>query len=232
MARWRRSGKNWEGRPWTITPALSVLLDELEEHYPVGNSSLDGTVASSRHDEVNPSSDHRPHPFIGTGVVRAIDCWVASPTDGVTITEALRASRDPRIRYVIHNRRIFASYDRPHRKPWEWGPYDGASPHTNHIHISVQDDNNTQPWNLFTRPPSTEDHMFAKYLTEAQWRLLYRAGVAKSASEAELIDRFVTNRDKVTDSDWARVSASLFTDLAVTRSQGGDHDHKVSITLS
>src|SRR5690606_13354252 len=139
MARWRRSGKNWEGRPWTITPALSVLLDELEEHYPVGNSSLDGTVASKGHDAANPSSDHRPHPIVGPGVVRAVDCWVASPTDGVTITEALRASRDPRIRYVIHNRRIFASYDRPHRKPWEWGPYDGASPHTNHIHISVQD---------------------------------------------------------------------------------------------
>ena len=228
MARWRRSGKNWEGRPWTITPALSVLLDELEEHYPVGNSSVDGTVASKGHDAANPSSDHRPHPLIGTGVVRAVDCWVASPTDGVTITEALRASRDPRIRYVIHNRRIFASYSRPHRKPWEWGPYDGASPHTNHIHISVQDDNNTQPWNLFN--PPLEEPMFAKHLNEAQWRSLYRLGVAKSGSEAELIDRFVTNRDKVTDADWGRVSAALFADLAAIKATG-EHKHTATITL-
>src|SRR5690606_8889683 len=164
----------------------------------VGNSSLDGTVASKGHDAANPSSDHRPHPLIGPGVVRAVDCWVASPTDGVTITEALRASRDPRIRYVIHARRIFASYDRPHRKPWEWGPYDGASPHTNHIHISVQDDNNTKPWNLFDTPepqPQEEEYMlttpqFVSRLDAQDIHRLVAAGVIKGHPDLETRARY------------------------------------------
>ncbi|GHH59986.1 hypothetical protein GCM10018781_04130 [Kitasatospora indigofera] len=47
------------------------------------------------------------------------------------IADELLDSRDPRIKYVIANRRIATD------RAWQWGPYDGANPHDKHVHLSV-----------------------------------------------------------------------------------------------
>lgn len=145
--RFRRGpGRNWEGRSWVTSPSVNALMDEIEAAFPARHPA-DGTVASRGHDYNNPSSDHRPYPYTGPGVVNAVDS--GGRDDGFILTEALRSSRDPRIKYVIFDSRIFSSYSRPGRDPWEWGDYSGAS-HASHVHVSVlrSNQNNGDPWNL------------------------------------------------------------------------------------
>src|SRR5690606_824187 len=98
--------------------------------------------------------------------------------------------------------------DRPHRKPWEWGPYDGASPHTNHIHISVQDDNNTKPWNLFTPPEQEEEYMlttpqFVQRLDAQDIHRLVAAEVIKGHPDLETRARYwIALLDEPEDPAW------------------------------
>lgn len=62
-----------------------------------------------------------------------------SGCSGDLIAEA--ATRDPRTKYVIWNRRIWTG---------SWKPYTGTNPHTSHVHISirdaVRDDSRPWPW--------------------------------------------------------------------------------------
>lgn len=60
-----------------------------------------------------------------------------SGCSGDIIAEA--ATRDPRTKYVIWNRRIWTG---------TWKPYTGANPHTSHVHISIRADarDDTRPW--------------------------------------------------------------------------------------
>lgn len=158
MARFRRSGKNWEGRNWETPPSLNALLDEIEAAYPAPRS-LDGTVASKAHDRNSPTSDHRPKPTSGPGIVRAVDIGENEP-EGDVIAEAIRKSKDPRVKYVIHESRIFSSYSNSRRKAWEWGSYTGHS-HATHVHVSTVTikDPDGSPWNLGLSPKGEEDDM-------------------------------------------------------------------------
>lgn len=159
--RWRLTGRNWEGRDWWLAEAGQTLARQINSVWPDGNSALDGTVASKAHDAANPTSDHRPVPHTGTGVVRALDCYVVGD-QGAILTEQLRESRDPRIRYVIWNRRIFSSYANASRKAWEWGTYTGSNGHVSHVHTSLlpAGDRDPSPWHLpFTVPPTPEPPM-------------------------------------------------------------------------
>lgn len=161
MTRFRRSGTNWEGRQWRTSAATNSLMDEIEARYPTRHPA-DGTVASERHDEVNPFSDHRPFPYTGPGVVNAVDAGETDEGEGEELFQALRASQDPRIRYVIHERRLFSSYTSSTGvPPWTVRPYGGAG-HLDHVHTSVlrthQDDGSA--WRLFEEedmPLSDED---------------------------------------------------------------------------
>lgn len=148
MARFRRSGVNWEGRPWTLAPSLVALAGQVEGVHPEPHPT-DGTVASRNHDANNPNSDHRPHPFDGPGVVRAIDIGETAENDAFEIAEAIRVSRDPRIRYVIHEARLFSSYPKDLIPPYTWRPY-SLAPHLDHVHISTwaESDDNTDPWTI------------------------------------------------------------------------------------
>lgn len=97
-------------------------------------------------------SDHNP--WVDGGVVTAFDI-----TDDILhgcqvsfIAEAIRASRDPRVKYVIYNRRMFSSYVARGVPAWEWRPYTGSNPHVKHMHISVQPDvalyDSPKPWRI------------------------------------------------------------------------------------
>jgi hypothetical protein len=125
------------------------LALQVDTEYPTRSKGTDGTVASKIHDKTSPNSDHRPHPFTGSGVVRGIDVTV-TPEQGREITEALRLSRDPRIKYVIFDGRSFWSVVRNGVPAWEWRPYLGANPHEKHFHLSTNPtrDNDSGPWAL------------------------------------------------------------------------------------
>lgn len=160
MTRFRRSGRNWEGRPWRTPPALNALMDEIEARWPASHRG-DGTVASKTHDTINPTSDHRPWPYTGPGVVTAVDAGETTENDGRVLFDALIAARDPRMKYAIHEGLTVWSTTRNGFPPWTVQPYLGPNPHDDHLHVSVvrskQDDH--LPWNLDLNPDTEETAM-------------------------------------------------------------------------
>lgn len=162
--RWRESGTNWEGRKWWLSQGVHALLLEIEAVYPKSGPA-DGTVASKGHDQNSPTSDHRPKPTTGTGVVRAADIGEYVEDQGILICEAIRKSRDPRVKYVIHEKRLFSSYDHSDGPPWTWRPYSGSNGHLDHVHVSLLPaaDKDPSPWGLTiggnppTTPPTEDD---------------------------------------------------------------------------
>lgn len=97
------------------------------------------------------ASDHNPN---RDGVVCAIDI-TNDPAHGLVsraLAEALVASRDPRLTYLISNGQMVRSYPKTGILPWTWAPYTGKNAHRQHAHISVSavqslyDD--TRPWRL------------------------------------------------------------------------------------
>jgi hypothetical protein len=162
--RFRTSGTNWEGRAWTLAPCLVVLGQQISVLHPRGHGA-DGTVASKNHDAANPTSDHRPTPYIGPGVVRALDFGETTEDDVFDVLEAIRRSRDPRVKYVIHERELFSSYPSGNVAPFNWRPYSGPAPHDDHGHISALAgfDTDTRPWAIV--PPmalTPEEERFVK----------------------------------------------------------------------
>jgi len=129
----RYEGYNWEGREWQTVPAITALGLQIEEVRP-GTWATDGTVASKSHDINSPTSDHSPD--ADDGDVAAID-FGGGKAFLDEVTEQLRLSRDPRIKYVIYNERMFSSYARHGYDPYTWRPYSGANGHKTHAHVSV-----------------------------------------------------------------------------------------------
>jgi hypothetical protein len=123
--------------PWRVGGAIEKLGRDIDSTAPYRKRTYDGTKGDEAHQQRN--SDHNPHIMLGDmGIVTAIDI-THDPSGGADmgrLTEALRLAQDPRIRYVIFNRKMYASYWRPHRRAWVWGSYYGSSPHTGHAHFS------------------------------------------------------------------------------------------------
>lgn len=142
--RWYHSGTNWQNIDWISADPIKTLCDQYAALYPK-NHPTDGTVASKNHDLANPTSDHRPR----EGKVRATDIGVFSDIEGEQLFQALRVSRDPRIRYVIWKKRLFSSYGHANGPPYSERPYSGSE-HKTHVHISslVIADNDDEPWEL------------------------------------------------------------------------------------
>lgn len=142
---------------WRPAYSLTTLFRQLDVLFPDRDRASDGTICDpATH---SPDSDHCPHDFPGWGndIVTAGD-YTHDPASGADmgeVSEMLRLSRDPRIKYVIHNRRIFSATN----APWEWRPYTLPNPHTRHMHLSVigarlADD--TREWSI-TVPLTNED---------------------------------------------------------------------------
>jgi hypothetical protein len=151
--RWRVAGTNWEGRGWHLAPSLRQLAKQVSADQPAGQPG-DGTVASQRHDQVSPNSDHRPSPHDeeDNATVRAIDIGETTDEVGRRIVDAIVDSRDPRVRYIIYEgRSIWAELHNGYL-PWEWQPYRGLAPHTGHFHLSIRRtakaENDTTEWRI------------------------------------------------------------------------------------
>jgi beta-lactamase superfamily II metal-dependent hydrolase len=126
---------------WRPAKSILKLRSQVNVRAPHRNKASDGTIGDKAHCQRN--SDHNPWVRDGSiGVVTAIDITndPAGGCDANTIAEAIRASRDPRVKYIIWNRRIANSSAMGNSQPWQWRPYHGTNPHTKHVHISVKPD--------------------------------------------------------------------------------------------
>jgi peptidoglycan hydrolase-like protein with peptidoglycan-binding domain len=140
---------------YRIAGALDVLRAQVNTLHPNRSTKSDGWIGDTAHAAT--VSDHNPDP---AGVVRALDLTndPAHGFDASDFAETLRRNRDPRVKYVISDRRIFAGVQGP--QPWVWRPYNGSNPHTSHVHISVRASSagdDRHPWQLTggTVPPRT-----------------------------------------------------------------------------
>lgn len=144
---------------WRVAYAVTTWHANLQAVYPAAKPPATptvawGTIGDTSHTS---TSDHSPHDFPGWGsdIVTAGDAPHA-PSLGLDmhkVTEAMRVSRDQRIKYVIWDRRIFSSYASAGYAPFVWRPYSNASsdPHTDHAHLSVVGDPRgdlTTPWEV------------------------------------------------------------------------------------
>jgi hypothetical protein len=140
--------------PWRVVQSLTIMPGQLNALWPNRSRASDGAVADDAH---TATSDHYPHrvPALGSGYMVTARDVTHDPAHGAdmgAMTEALRRSRDPRLKYVIFNRNIFSNPAYSHASyQWAWRPYDGSDPHTGHAHISVLDAliaDNISPWQL------------------------------------------------------------------------------------
>lgn len=143
-----------------LAKSLITLFDQVEESFPgrkrKGN---DGTIGDVRHQASGSDSDHNPHIQVGDkGVVTALDIThdPANGFDAGAFAESLREIKDPRIKYVIFNGRIFSSIT----APWVWRNRNkGPGDHSEHVHVSVLSDpakfDDTTPWQ-FDKSQSVE----------------------------------------------------------------------------
>lgn len=136
---------------WRVARSLLHLREQVNAKYPGRSKASDGTIGNAEH--AARSSDHNPYIKDGNvGVVRALDLThdPAHGLDSEHLAQALVASRDPRIRYIISNKKICSGAGGPN--PWKWRPYTGANPHNHHCHISVLEDkphyDSVQDWDL------------------------------------------------------------------------------------
>lgn len=127
---------------WRTAKSLDVLRAQINAEFPGRDKSADGTIGDEAHS--SRASDHNPN---SARVVCAMDIThdPAHGLDAGKVADTLRLSGDPRIKYVISNRRIANS-----GKPWR--KYTGSNPHDHHFHVSVHGNyDSTAPWEIGER---------------------------------------------------------------------------------
>jgi hypothetical protein len=136
-----------------IAASLDTLRLQLNTAFPRRNKTSDGWIGDEAHRARK--SDHNPD---SKGIVRALDVThdadhQGDDFDSWKFSEVLRANKDPRIKYVISNGKIFYTSG---KTPWSWQPYNGTNKHAHHIHISVVGDDtladDRRPWVIDTLP--------------------------------------------------------------------------------
>lgn len=157
-------------RGWRVAESLQRLLEQVNQMAPGRSKASDGSIGDPRHQSRN--SDHNPWVIDGNiGVVTARDIThdPANGCDAQKIADSIVASRDPRVKYIIWNRRICNSKV----QPWTWRRYTGTNPHNKHVHISVLPEK-------------------AKYDSRADWQLtqaqVQRLATAFAAADVEDIE--------------------------------------------
>ena len=125
--RWRTSGDGWR-----LANSLITLGNQLSDLWPQSGPA-DGTIGDAAHRARK--SDHNPNL---AGIVTAIDVDEVVEDRGQALVDALVGSRDARIKYVIHESKIWRSYPKPGIPTWTPAPYTGlTNMHLSHVHLSV-----------------------------------------------------------------------------------------------
>lgn len=138
--------------PWRVAKSLETLRNQVNTAYPNRKKGSDGTIGNAEH--ASRSSDHNPYvkDAKGAGVVTAMDITDdPGVIDSNDLMLALLASKDPRIKYLISDGKIYAGSGQK-QKAWVARPYTGANGHFHHLHISVKGSadlyDSTAPWDL------------------------------------------------------------------------------------
>jgi len=124
-----------------IAKALDRLRSTVNQLAPARSKASDGWIGDAAHQ--SRASDHNPWVRDGaTGVVTALDIThdPAGGCDAGKLAESLRTAKDPRVKYVIFDRRIANREPIGAAAAWAWRPYNGKNPHNHHVHISVRPD--------------------------------------------------------------------------------------------
>jgi hypothetical protein len=163
------------GAAWRVVDSLNKLNEQIRAYAPravppATDVNAWGALADNAH---STSSDHYPHYYGslgGTAVVCARDFPHAPKLglDGHVVTEALRISRDPRIGYLICDRRITGP-----NHGWQWQTYTGDDPHDTHFHVSsvhTAAADSTAAWSL---PGPSAQGAFMAGLTDQQQLDMY-----------------------------------------------------------
>jgi hypothetical protein len=134
---------------WRVARSLDRLRDQVNAIAPSRSKASDGSIGDTSHQ--GRKSDHNPWVIDGSfGVVTARDIThdPNSGCDAQALADAIVASRDKRVKYIIWNKRIVSSSV----QPWTWREYTGSNMHTKHIHISVLPDkqqyDDTKDWSV------------------------------------------------------------------------------------
>jgi hypothetical protein len=136
---------------WRIAESLKTLRSQINAAYPNRDKSSDGAIGDAAHASRN--SDHNPwvKDKHGVGVVTAIDIDedLAPDIHSIeAIVSAIRKSKDPRVKYIIYEKRITVAGSNLQK----WKAYTGKNPHNHHAHISVNSDpklyDSTKAWVL------------------------------------------------------------------------------------
>ncbi len=134
--------------------SLKVLLAQINTLAPHRSKASDGWIGDVKH--MARHSDHNPEP---DGTVDARD-FTNDPSGGcdmAKVCDAIAASKDQRVSYMICNGRIMSGRKGP--KPWVWRKYSGANGHYHHAHVSVLDEgqDDKTPWKIDAafKKPST-----------------------------------------------------------------------------
>lgn len=175
---------------WRVARSLDVLLGQVNEAAPRRSKVSDGAIGDAAH--ASRDSDHNPWiSKAGKGVVTARD-FTHDPAGGLdcdALAAALVRSRDPRIKYIIWNRRILSGARGP--SPWVWRPYSGTNPHSKHLHLSVESTSDrfddARGWAIHPAPevPREVDDMFSDDDRKSLARLLLLAERQKSGIPGE-----------------------------------------------
>jgi hypothetical protein len=154
-----------KSRKWRMAKALDRLLAEVNAFAPKRSKLSDGGIGDAVH--ASRSSDHNPwHIVDGIGVVTARD-FTHDPSGGLdcnVLADRLIRSADPRIKYIIWNKRIVSGTGQK-QAAWKWRKYTGANGHTKHLHISVKPGNcdDVSGWMLIaTKPDAPANGMLKK----------------------------------------------------------------------
>jgi hypothetical protein len=150
---------------WFLAPSLKALFADIDQVAPRRNRVSDGAKGDKAHEKRK--SDHNPDPF-PNGIVRAIDVThdPGGGCDCSRLASRIRERRDPRVAYVIFNRRIMAGQAGP--SPWVWRRYNGPSPHTHHMHVSIRHteaaENDRGTWHILEEDLSIMDKKTEEFL--------------------------------------------------------------------
>lgn len=134
------------GRGWKLAPSLIALIDEADNLAPSRSTASDGSIGDPSH--ASRTSDHNP----SDGWVCAIDLTDddAAGMNARSLVDHLVATRDPRVKYLIHEGLIWRSYDKPGLPAWTPQKYTGTNGHFKHAHVSIPNTpaarNDTSSW--------------------------------------------------------------------------------------
>lgn len=173
---------------WRLARSLETLRGQLDARWPDRDRKSDGTIGDLLHaGQGGPTFNVAGYGVSGTDHLpdrNEIVCAYDIDTDiapGITahdVADAIAASNDRRIGYIISNGRIWST--RSGALPGAWRPYSGTDPHDTHVHVSVR---HTTPfvdsparWQIepstpTATPPQKDDDMLILTADGKSWLL-------------------------------------------------------------